>query len=407
MFLALCGNAMALTQVRRPTGEGAKAGSWTYSTGTTGWNLVDESSVDDADYIICGSNGASYRFDFSAFTIPAGATINSLAVTYRSQDVTSGANRVNAVLTVDANFSAHATNTDNPVDTAFTTYTKTWTTNPITTSAWTVDEINGVAGATELQQFGVHHSDCAPTIQTSWVYATVDYTYDDTTAPTLQSSTIAAAGTSIALVFSEIVIPGAGGDAGWTIDMSGGTGEGLSYASGSGTDTLVYTITGRTIDQDETGTVAYTQPGNGIEDQAGNDLATIGSASVTNNSTQDLTAPTLQNSVVQSTGTTINLTFSETVSIGAGGNGGWTIDMSGGSGEGLSYSSGSGSSTLVYTITGRTINYGETGTVAYTQPGNGVEDGAGNDLATIASAAVSNNSTQGASTFDALLLGGD
>lgn len=106
----------------------------------------------------------------------------------------------------------------------------------------------------------------------------------DTGLPTLNSATIPSAGTSITLNFSETVTCST--CTGWTIDMSGGTGEGMSYSSGSGSANLVYTITGRTINSGETGTVAYTQPGNGIEDVAANDLATIASASVTNNSTQ-------------------------------------------------------------------------------------------------------------------------
>lgn len=107
----------------------------------------------------------------------------------------------------------------------------------------------------------------------------------------------------------------------------------------------------------------------------------------------DAVAPTLSSATIPSGGTSISLAFSETVSVGAGGNGGWTISMTGGAAT-LTYSSGSGTSTLVYSIN-RTINVGETGTVAYTQPGNGIEDTAGNDLATIATSGVTNNSSQG------------
>lgn len=106
----------------------------------------------------------------------------------------------------------------------------------------------------------------------------------------------------------------------------------------------------------------------------------------------DITAPTLSSSTIPSGGTTISLAFDETVSVGAGGNGGWTISMTGGAAT-LTYSSGSGTSTLVYSIN-RMINSGETGTVAYTQPGNGTEDSDGNDLATIGTSAVTNNSSQ-------------
>ena len=111
----------------------------------------------------------------------------------------------------------------------------------------------------------------------------------------------------------------------------------------------------------------------------------------------DTTPPTLSSATIPSAGTSISLAFNEAVSVGAGGNGGWTITPSGGAAT-MSYASGSGSSTLVYNLN-RTVNSGETGTVAYTQPGNGIEDAAGNDLATIPSASVTNNSTQSADPY--------
>jgi hypothetical protein len=110
----------------------------------------------------------------------------------------------------------------------------------------------------------------------------------------------------------------------------------------------------------------------------------------------DVTAPTLSSATINTAGTTLTLAFTETVSVGAGGNGGWTVALSAGTPT-LSYSSGSGSSSLVYTLS-TTVNSGVTGTVAYTQPGNGLEDTAGNDLATIGSSSITNNSTAGGGT---------
>lgn len=114
---------------------------------------------------------------------------------------------------------------------------------------------------------------------------------------------------------------------------------------------------------------------------------------------EDVTPPALSTKTIASNGTTLTLSFNETVSIGAGGNGGWTIAPSGGSAT-LTYSSGSGSSSLVYTIS-RPIQYNETATVSYTQPTNGVEDDSGNDLVTFSGSSVTNNSTQGQDTTPA------
>ncbi len=227
--------------------------------------------------------------------------------------------------------------------------------------------------------------------------AAIELAGPDVTAPTLVSASIPAAGTSVSIVLSESVTFGAGGNGGFTIAMSGGAVT-LSYSSGSGTSTLVYT-TSRTIGAGETcSDFDYTQPGNGVEDAAGNDLATFSNqqALVTNNSTADVTAPTLTSASIPSAGTSLSIVFSEAVSIGAGGNGGFAITMSGGAVT-LTYSSGSGTNTLVYT-TSRTISNGETcSDFDYTQPGNGVEDAAGNDLATFTNqqASVTNNSSQG------------
>jgi hypothetical protein len=91
-------------------------------------------------------------------------------------------------------------------------------------------------------------------------------------------------GNTLTLVFSEIVSIGAGGNAGWAITPSGGAAT-LAYSSGDDTNTLIYAIS-RTIYDPETATIAYTQPTNGIEDAAGNDLANLGPVAVTNNSTQ-------------------------------------------------------------------------------------------------------------------------
>jgi hypothetical protein len=106
----------------------------------------------------------------------------------------------------------------------------------------------------------------------------------DVTAPTLTTATINLAGTSLTLAFSEPVTFGAGGNTGFTVSLTGGSAT-LTYSSGSGTSLLVYNIS-RTVSSSETGTTSYTQPGNGIEDAAGNDLATFSGETITNNSSQ-------------------------------------------------------------------------------------------------------------------------
>jgi hypothetical protein len=94
---------------------------------------------------------------------------------------------------------------------------------------------------------------------------------------------------------------------------------------------------------------------------------------------------------VASNGTSVTLVFSTAVSAGAGGAGGFALATPTSS---LTYSSGSGTSSIVFT-SATTIVQGETPTLNYTQPGNGWEDGSGNDVASCTGCvAVTNNSTQ-------------
>ena len=126
----------------------------------------------------------------------------------------------------------------------------------------------------------------------------------DVTAPTFSSATVAANGASITLAFSEAITFGASGNTGFTLTpTNGGAAVTLTYSSGSGTSSLVYT-TSRTISSTEKLTYAYTNPGDGIQDGAGNDLESVTGQTVTNNSTANNTPSDLllSNTTVYTTG---------------------------------------------------------------------------------------------------------
>lgn len=128
--------------------------------------------------------------------------------------------------------------------------------------------------------------------RTNWSIGAYEYGGTaDTTHPTISSATINTDGNTLTLVFSEPVTVNT--STGFTLNMSGGA-AGLTYTSGSGTNTLDYVITGRNIDDDETGTLDYATVANGIEDAAGNDLASTGESdiTVTNKSTYSPSATT-------------------------------------------------------------------------------------------------------------------
>ena len=118
----------------------------------------------------------------------------------------------------------------------------------------------------------------------TWDRGALEYTGTDITPPAFSSASIATDGTTLTVVFGEATVVGSGGSGGMTISVDGGGSQTATYSSGSGTTSLVYTVP--TVYSGETVTVSYTNPGDGLEDAAGNDVATISAESVTNSSTQ-------------------------------------------------------------------------------------------------------------------------
>lgn len=127
--------------------------------------------------------------------------------------------------------------------------------------------------------------------------ATISFQTNPTTdpdPPTISTKTIGTDGRTLTLVFSEPVKVGSGGSGGFTLTNGSAYSYTLTYQSGSLSNTLVYQAN-ECIPSTDTFTngLKYTQPGSGIEDIAGNDLATDGSGTtVTNSSTQDCGAAT-------------------------------------------------------------------------------------------------------------------
>lgn len=102
--------------------------------------------------------------------------------------------------------------------------------------------------------------------------------------PSLVSATIQSSGTSIVLVFSSAVDFQSGDTANFAFSLSGGAVT-MSSPSGSGTTSITCTLS-RTVNSNETGSVSYTQPGNGVEDLSGNDLPSFSNFALINSSTQ-------------------------------------------------------------------------------------------------------------------------
>jgi hypothetical protein len=198
-------------------------------------------------------------------------------------------------------------------------------------------------------------------------------------------------GTSLTCVFSEPVV-----NTGIGISLDdGGPGITTTYASGSGTNTMVFTL-GRPVVNGEVVTLDYASPG--ITDLAGNQLGSITGASVTNNSTYviDLSPPLCIGASVSAN--QLALTFNESVS----GTTGFSVESSSPT---ISVSSVLAAGSTITLTLNRTPAASESLRVSYT-PGD-VQDLAANAAVAFSILAQNNNvSAGGAGQFSGIKTGG-
>lgn len=165
---------MAVTVTRNPTSDDTFAGTWTGTPGSR-WTLVDDyPDTTGVDILTHGTTAGTGVFLYSTpFALPAGATAISVFVDYYDNKSASQAATIGARLKVGGSYFNSATH--NPAQ-AYTQRTDTFATNPKTSAAWTVSDINGI-GANALQGFGWNSgADASPTILLSSIRLRVTYT---------------------------------------------------------------------------------------------------------------------------------------------------------------------------------------------------------------------------------------
>lgn len=116
--------------------------NWTPSTGATGYNLLDESPPDDADYISAGDPPPSPAV-MSLTDLPADVTsVRGLIAIARSMKTDGGDGNLQVSMVSNA---AVGSGSDRPITTAFTYWYDVFETDPDTSAAWTpaaVDDAN-------------------------------------------------------------------------------------------------------------------------------------------------------------------------------------------------------------------------------------------------------------------------
>lgn len=163
------------TTTRNPTSDDAVSGTWTGSAGSRYTVVDDYPDSGGADSLTCSAAGA-LTHGFSAFSVPTGATSISVQVLYYDQKSGSPSSAIQARLKVGGNYYAGPGGTHNPSNGTWVARSDNWTTNPKTTAAWTVAQVNGTDGTNDLQAFGVDVTDASPNVLVSSVQLQVTFT---------------------------------------------------------------------------------------------------------------------------------------------------------------------------------------------------------------------------------------
>lgn len=242
------------------------------------------------------------------------------------------------------------------------------------------------AGSTTLE---IQVSAAPNSPQVDSYYLTIVVTADST-APVLQTATMPSTGDRITLTYDEALTARSIDPTSYAVTVNGNPASVSSAAASSSTVTLTLASP---VEAGATVVVDYTKPGsNPVEDAAGNDAANLTSRAVTNNSTRDLTSPTLLSGSVTTSGEVLELTYDESLTARSIDPTSYAVTVDG---DSVAVSSADAIGTKVSLVLAAPVEAGATVGLSYVKPGsNPVEDTSGNDAPDFASQAVTNGSTR-------------
>lgn len=168
------------------------------------------------------------------------------------------------------------------------------------------------------------------------------------TYATISSVTVGVDGRTWTMIYSSAVTSGIDGfNNGFVTSAVWGGIQILSYQSGGGSNTLIYQ-SNTYIDSTDTfaGGLNYTQPGQGINGIDNHSIVSFTGQTIINNSS--LTLPQLTSCTIEADGLTWTFVFDRSMNVGASPNA-FTIVMTTAGNIPLTYSSGNGSNTIIFT----------------------------------------------------------
>lgn len=116
-----------------PTGDSSSNNAWSKSTGSNGWQLVDERPHNTTDYVFSGTNGQQQGFTHAASGVPSTSTVKSVRFDYAALKVSSGQIKVGCRSNTTESLSAAL-----DLGTAYEIRSAYFEQDPHTTSDWTI-----------------------------------------------------------------------------------------------------------------------------------------------------------------------------------------------------------------------------------------------------------------------------
>ena len=227
----------------------------------------------------------------------------------------------------------------------------------------------------------------------------------DQTSPVLSSASLAANGLTLTLNYNETLRDPRAAASTFTVLVNGTPVTVSSVAASGSTSTVVLTLA-TAVGSGKAVTVAYSAPAvdagttnAAIQDTTGNDAASFSATTVTNSSTVDETGPVISTAVLGTNGTTLTLTYNETIRSTTATTGDFVVTVDGSPVTVSSVSAPGTNATVVLTLASVVAN-DKVLTVAYTAPTSNsantnpaVQDTTGNDADSFAARSVTNSST--------------
>ena len=234
----------------------------------------------------------------------------------------------------------------------------------------------------------------------------------DQTGPVLSSAVLGSNGTTMTLTYNETIRSTTATTSDFVVTVNGSPVTISSVTAPGSNSTLVLTLA-TAVPNDKTITVAYTAPtpnsantNPAVQDTIGNDADSFTATSVTNSSSIDTARPTISTATVTSSGTEVNVLFSEAVRCTTAATSDFAVHVNGvpvtiSAGFNISCSNNAVfNNTLTLRLSGVTITSNQTVTVSYTAPlddlsitNAAMQDMTGNDMLSVSGLVATNSSS--------------